>query len=208
MRMACVAIGFVFLTSCAPEKPAEVKKKEPIHAPDVFQAKMVTTKGPIVLEIHRNWAPKGADRFYELIQERYFDKVKFHRVMRGFVAQFGVHRDPKIQALWRQMKIADDPVLEKNVRGTLTFAARGPATRTSQLFINLKNNLELDKDGFAPIGKVVEGMEVADKLSFLYGDHPPTGNGPDPKRMELEANDYMDRAFPRMDSIETITLLR
>jgi peptidyl-prolyl cis-trans isomerase A (cyclophilin A) len=208
MRIGLVALILVALTACAPEKAVEVKKKEPVRAPDVFQAKMATTKGDILLEIHRDWAPRGADRFYELIQEKYYDKVKFHRVLRGFVAQFGVHRDPKIQALWRQLKIADDPVVEKNVRGTLTFAARGPATRTSQLFINLKDNLELDKDGFAPIGKVVEGMDVADKLSFLYGDHQPNGNGPDPKRMELETNEYMDRTFPRMDSIQTITIVK
>ena len=128
--------------------------------------------------------------------------------MRGFVAQFGVNGDPKTQGLWRQLKIADDPVKEKNVRGTVTFAARGPSTRTTQLFINLKNNVDLDKDGFAPIGKVTEGMDVADKLAFLYGDYPPTGSGPDPTRMELEGKTYMDRTFPRMDFIKTVTIVK
>ena len=210
MRNVLVVMGLLALTSCTTEKPAEVKKKEP--TPEVFQAKMETSKGDIIMEIHRDWAPRGADRFYELIQEKFYNETKFHRVLKGFVAQFGVNKDPKIQALWRQLKIADDPVKEKNVRGTVTFAARGPSTRTTQLFINLKDNskddMDLDKMGFAPIGKVIEGMDIADKLSFLYGDHPPNGSGPDPKRMELEANGYMDRAFPRMDFIKTITIVK
>jgi peptidyl-prolyl cis-trans isomerase A (cyclophilin A) len=208
MRGAWVLMAILASMACAPEKPVEVKKKEITHAPDVFQAKMATSKGDILLEIHRDWAPRGADRFYELIEQHFFDKVKFHRVIRGFVAQFGVHRDAKIQGLWRQLKIADDPVLKKNVRGTITFAALGPASRTTQLFINLKDNRVLDKDGLAPIGKVIEGMEVADKLAFLYGELLPKGNGPDPKRMELETNEYMDRTFPRLDHIETITIIR
>ena len=196
------------LTGCAPEKPVEVKKKESTRAPDIFQAKMATSKGDILLEIHRDWAPRGVDHFYELIEQKYYDKVKFHRVIRGFVAQFGVHRDPKIQALWRQLRINDDPVLQKNIRGTITFAALGPASRTTQLFINLKDNRQLDKDGLAPIGKVLEGMEVADKLSFLYGELLPKGNGPEPNRLELETNAYMDRVFPRLDYIQTITTVQ
>ena len=206
MKKILLVMGLLALVNCTSEKPAEVKKKE--LAPEVFQAKMETSKGDIVMEIHRDWAPRGADRFYDLIQEKFYNETKFHRVLKGFVAQFGVNKDPKIQALWRQLKINDDPVKEKNVRGTVTFAARGPATRTTQLFINLKDNIDLDKDGFAPIGKVIGGMDVADKLSFLYGDHPPNGSGPDPKRMELEANGYMDRAFPRMDFIKTITIVK
>ena len=185
MRNLLAVVGLLALASCGTDKPVEVKKKEP--TPEVFQAKMETSKGDIVMEIHRDWAPRGADRFYELIQEKFFNETKFHRVLKGFVAQFGVNKDPKIQALWRQLKIIDDPVKEKNVRGVVTFAARGPSTRTTQLFINLKDNTDLDKDGFAPIGKVIEGMDVADKLSFLYGDHPPSGiEGPARTRFSTE----------------------
>ena len=197
----------VLMAGCGSEKPAAKESiKEPLHAPGVFTATMDTTKGPIMIEVHRDWAPRAADRFYELINEKFYNGVKFHRVMRGFVAQFGVNKDPKIQELWRQMKMNDDPVIQKNVRGTITFAARGPASRTTQMFINLRDNRLLDKDGFAPFGKVVEGMDVADKLTFLYGELAPAGGGPEAQRMETEGNVYLDRFFPRLDAINTITV--
>ena len=200
-------VAAVMMVGCSADKPvAKDEKKAPVHAPDVFKATMDTTKGPIVIEVHRDWAPRGADRFYELIGEKFYNGVKFHRVMRGFVAQFGVHKDPKIQELWRQMKMPDDPVTQKNIRGTVTFAARGPASRTTQAFINLRDNRLLDKDGFAPFGKVIEGMDVADKLAFLYGELAPSGAGPDPKRMETEGNVYLERFFSRLDAINTITI--
>jgi cyclophilin family peptidyl-prolyl cis-trans isomerase len=160
-----------------------------------------TTKGPIIVEVHRDWAPRGADHFYTLVTEKFFDGVKFHRVVRRFVAQFGINPDLKKDQLWRTLELIDDPVKQKNVRGTLTFAARGPNTRTTQLFFNMADNTSLDKDGFAPLGKVIEGLDVMDQLAFVYGDMPPRGNGPDPKQIQTKGYNYLDREFPRLDTI-------
>lgn len=180
---------------------AEEKKTPKGPAPEVFRVRMETTKGPIVVEVHRDWAPRGVDHFHSLVSDKYFDGVKFHRVVRRFAAQFGIHPDMKKDELWRSIELPDDPVKEKNRRGTLTYAARGPNTRTTQLFFNLSDNLMLDKDGFAPIGKVVEGLEVLDQLAFVYGDMPPRGSGPDPRKIQTLGYTYLDREFPRLDTI-------
>ena len=149
----------------------------------------------------------GADRFYELVQEKFFDDQKFFRVVRGFVVQWGIHKEPKTNRLWSSRDIVDDPVKEKNVRGTLTFATRGPNTRSTQLFFNLRDNTSLDSQGFAPIGKVTEGLEVLDQLNFVYGDIAPLGPGPDPRLAQQEGNAYFDRTWPRLDSIKRITIV-
>lgn len=206
MRVWIALVTFL-LASCGAEKPAEDKAKAPVKPPEVFRVKFVTTKGDIVVEARREWAPRGADRFYELVQEKFFDDSRFYRVIRKYVAQFGIHREPKMNALWGQLKFPDDPVKQKNDRGTLSFAHDGPATRTTQIFINLAGNNILDKQGFAPFAKVVGGMDVVDQLTFVYGDLAPRGAGPDPKRLERESNSYLDRAFPRLDAIKTARLL-
>jgi len=202
-----LSIGLVvILAGCGPKEPAvkaPEKRREPVQAPAVFKVRMETTKGTIVTEIHRDWAPRGADHFYTLVTEKFYDGVKFHRVVRRFVAQFGINPDLKRDQLWRSLELVDDPVKEKNVRGTLTFAKRGPNTRTTQLFFNLTDNSSLDKDGFAPLGKVVEGLDLMDQLAFVYGDMPPRGGGPDPQKIQTLGYSYLSREFPRLDTITT-----
>ena len=200
-------IALVLLSACGPAKVAE-KPKEPVRAPDEFQAKFETSKGDFTVTVNRTWAPIGADRFYELVQEKFFDEQKFFRVVRGFVVQWGIHKEPKTNRLWSSREIVDDPAKEKNVRGTLTFAMRGPNTRSTQLFFNLRDNTSLDGQGFAPIGKVTEGLEVLDQLTFVYGDIAPLGPGPDPRLAQQEGNAYFDRTWPRLDSIKRVTIVR
>ena len=141
-------------------KHADVNKQ----APAKFLAKFETSKGEFVIEVQRDWAPKGADRFYNLVKNGYFSDVRFFRVVTGFVAQFGIHGDPKVSAAWRDANIQDDPVKESNKRGMVVFATAGPNTRTTQFFINFKDNVRLDSMGFSPFGKVIQGMEVVDQL--------------------------------------------
>ncbi|HEU0121668.1 MAG TPA: peptidylprolyl isomerase [Bryobacteraceae bacterium] len=207
MRIRLWLAALVVLAGCGSKEPAAKapeKKREATQAPAIYKVRMETTKGPIVVEVHRDWAPRGADHFYTLVQEKFYDGVKFHRVVRRFVAQFGINPDMKKDQLWRTLELPDDAVKQKNVRGTLTFAARGPNTRTTQLFFNLTDNSALlDKDGFAPLGKVVEGLEILDQLAFVYGDMPPRGSGPDPKQIQTIGYSYLDREFPRLDTITT-----
>jgi peptidyl-prolyl cis-trans isomerase A (cyclophilin A) len=204
MRRCVLIAAAALLAACGTKEPAvkeTVRSRDAVQAPSVFKVRMETTKGPIVIEVHRDWAPRGADHFYTLVNEKFFDGVKFHRVMRRFVAQFGINPDLKTDQLWRSLELVDDPVKEKNKRGTLTFAKRGPNTRTTQLFFNLADNLTLDKDGFAPIGKVIEGLDAMDQLAFVYGDMPPRGGGPDPQKIQTLGYSYLSREFPRLDSI-------
>jgi peptidyl-prolyl cis-trans isomerase A (cyclophilin A) len=154
------------------------------------------------VEVTRAWAPRGADRFYELIQKKFYDGARFFRVVPRFVVQFGLKGDPATDRQWNAMTIPDDPVKQNNVRGTLTFAMAGPATRTTQIFINLQDNISLDSMGFAPFGKVVTGMEIVDQLFKGYGDAPPGGAGPDQSRIRQEGNEYLERSFPRLDYIK------
>lgn len=170
-------------------------------APAAFRARFETSKGTFVIEVHREWAPLGADRFYTLVRSGYFDGVRFFRVLAGFMAQFGIHGDPHVTGQWRARSIRDDPVRQSNTRGRVTFATAGPDTRTTQLFINYGDNHRLDQSGFAPIGQVIEGMEVVDRLYSGYGEGVPAGRGPDQGRIELEGNRYLERDFPKLDFI-------
>ena len=177
-------------------------------APNVFRVRFETSKGPFVVESHRDWAPRGVDRFYQLVQSRYFDNVHFFRVVSSFMAQFGMHGDPRVNAVWEKMPMQDDSVRESNRRGYLTFAMRSdPNTRTNQLFINIVNNRNLDEMGFAPIGRVVEGLAVIDSLYADYGDAYPNGNGPDQTRIRAEGNAYLERDYPKLDFIRTARLV-
>ncbi len=172
-------------------------------APERFRVRFETTRGDFLVEVHRQWAPRGADRFYNLVRHGFFDGAKFFRVVDGFVVQFGIAADPAVSAAWADATIGDDPRRESNLRGRLTFAHAGPNTRTTQLFINLRDNPGLDGQGFPPFGEVVEGMEVVDGLYAGYGDGPPYGSGPDQGRIEAEGNAYLEREFPRLDGIRT-----
>jgi len=192
----------LLLSACGREQPKSETKPAPTHAPDVFRVRLETTKGDVVLEITREWAPRGADRFYELVQQNFYDGARFFRVVPRFVVQFGLKGDPAADAHWSRMSIPDDPVRQNNSRGTITYAMAGPATRTTQVFINLQDNFALDKQGFAPFGKVVEGMDVVEKFYRGYGDAPPGGVGPEQGRIRTEGTPYLERYFPNLDYIK------
>ncbi|NIP59135.1 MAG: peptidylprolyl isomerase [Gemmatimonadetes bacterium] len=170
-------------------------------APDTFRARFETTEGAFVVEVRRVWAPRGADRFYNLVRTGYYDSVYVHRVLPGRVAQFGIHRDPRINYVWRDAIIQDDTVAASNTRGRVTFAKSGPNSRTTQVFINLSDNTGLDQNGFAPFGEVVDGMEVVDAFYDEYGDGPPRGEGPYPARALAMGNEYFQTEFPELDLI-------
>lgn len=176
-------------------------------APDDFKVLFDTTKGKFTIEVTRSLAPNGADRFYNLVRSGYFKDVAFFRVVPGFMVQFGIHGDPNVAAKWRDANIPDDAVKGSNARGTITFATAGPNTRTTQLFINFGNNAPLDGQGFAPFGKVVDGMDVVDKINGEYGDGPPSGNGPDQGRIQGEGNAYLKKDFPNLDYIKSATIV-
>ena len=171
------------------------------HAPEVFAARFTTTQGDFVIEVHRSWAPQGADRFYNLARIGFFDDTHFFRVVEGFMVQFGIPGDPVVAAKWRGTGIPDDPVTQSNLRGFVTFAMAGPNSRTTQIFIDDNNHPRLDASGFAPFGKVVKGMEVVDALYKGYGEGAPDGHGPNQERIQTEGNAYLDAEFPKLDRI-------
>lgn len=170
-------------------------------APDTFRVAFSTSAGDFVIEARREWAPIGVDRFYNLVRDGFFDGVRFFRVIEGFMAQFGIAGDPEVASAWRQERLADDPVQASNTRGRVSFATAGPGTRTTQLFINYDDNSRLDGMGFAPIGEVIEGMEVVDSLYAGYGEGAPSGRGPDQGRIQREGNVYLEGDFPELDWI-------
>jgi peptidyl-prolyl cis-trans isomerase A (cyclophilin A) len=190
-----VVLSVLLLGAC--RKPAPK-----IVVPGVFRVKFETSQGDFVVEAARAWAPRGVDRFHELVRKRYFDEGRFFRVVPGFIAQFGVHRDFNVHATWRQLFIPDDPPKEKNLRGTLAFAMSGPATRATEIFINLADNPMLDEQGFVPFGKIIEGLAVVDKFYWGYGEMRPKGKNIDPGRVEEETNEYLVQRFPKLDYIK------
>ena len=185
-----------------PQKKVEVKSET---APAVFTVNLDTTRGPVAVAIHRDWAPNGVDHFFNLVKTGYFDGARIFRVTQRY-AQFGVNSDPKVTGLWSMARIPDDPPKQSNVKGTLSYAQEGAGTRTTQLFFNLQDNKALDKDKFAPIGKVISGMEAVDRFYSGYGDWPPRGNGPDPAKVQAEGNSYLEAKFPRLDVIRKATI--
>ena len=203
---------FALLAGCSRSSPPEAGKTggpsaQSKPAPDTYKVKFDTSKGPFAIEVTRAWAPQGADRFYELVQAKFFDESRFFRVLKGFVAQFGINKDPDVEAKWRDVYIPDDPVKQSNLRGTLTFATSGPNTRSNQLFINLADNASLDSRGFAPIGKVVEGMDIVELLYTGYGEGEPSGEGPGQDKIEARGNEYLKADFPRLDYIKTARIV-
>jgi peptidyl-prolyl cis-trans isomerase A (cyclophilin A) len=185
--------------------PALLKEK----APDVFQAQFDTSKGVFAIEVVRAWAPNGADRFYNLVKNGYYNNCRFFRVLTGAIAQFGINGDPQINTVWRQSRIQDDPVVESNKRGYVSFAkATEPNSRTTQVFINYRDNSQLDATGFAPFGKVVVGIDVVESLYYEYGEGAPKGNGPVQSRIQLEGNAYLAKEFPKLDLIKSATIVK
>ncbi|HMJ15577.1 MAG TPA: peptidylprolyl isomerase [Polyangiaceae bacterium] len=174
-------------------------------APERFTAVLHTTKGELHIDVRRSWAPNGADRFYNLVKLGFFDGVAFFRVVAGFMAQTGLHGDPAVNSAWRSRMIADDPVAQSNVPGTMSFAAAGPNTRTTQVFINLVANDRLDAMGFAPFGRVRE-LDLAQQLFAGYGEGAPAGSGPMQQRIQREGNRYLKAEFPKLDYIERATI--
>jgi peptidyl-prolyl cis-trans isomerase A (cyclophilin A) len=177
-------------------------------APKNYKARFETSKGAFVIDVNRDWAPNGADRFYNLVKNGFYDGVRFFRVLDGFMAQFGINGDPAISAQWREARIQDDPVRESNKRGFVTYAMAGPNTRTSQVFINYGDNSALDKQRFAPFGRVSSGMEVVDALYNGYGEGAPRGQGPDQGRVQMEGNAYLTKSFPRLDFVKKATITK
>ena len=170
-------------------------------APDVFQARFETSKGDFVIEVHREWSPNGADRFYNLVANGYYDDVRFFRVIAGFMAQFGIHGDPQVMAAWRGQSIPDDPVMQSNTRGFVTYAKSGPNTRTTQVYINFGDNSYLDEGGFSPFGQVVEGMDVVDSIYSGYGDLQPGAS------MQGSGNEYLIEEYPDLDFVIRATIV-
>ena len=195
--------------SAPAEKPSLLKVdafKE--QAPAVYRAKFATSKGSFVIEVQRDWAPRGADRFFNLVKNGYFNEARFFRVIKGFMVQWGIHGQGEVNAVWRNANIPDDPVKQSNKRGSISFATAGPNTRTTQVFINYADNGQLDGMGFAPVGKVASGMEVVDGLFGGYGEGAPQGMGPNQGRMQTEGNAYLGRDFPKLDYIVEASIVR
>lgn len=187
----------------APANPTEKKSMEwPTEAPDTFRVQCECTNGTFVVECTKAWAPIGVQRFYDLVREGFYDGAAFFRVVPGFVVQFGLAADPKATAKWKAKELKDDPVKESNKEGTITFATRGPNTRTSQLFINLADNARLDGMGFSAFGKVIAGMDVVRKITPKYGEQP------NQQLITMEGAEYLKKNFPEMDAIKKATLVK
>jgi peptidyl-prolyl cis-trans isomerase A (cyclophilin A) len=176
------------------------------QAPAVYKVKFDTSKGPFVLEVHRDWAPHGADRFYNLVKNGFYDGTRFFRVISGFMVQFGINGNPSIAARWEDANIPDDPVTQSNQPGYITFATRGPDTRTTQVFVNYGNNRGLDSQGFAPFGRVISGMQVVNALYSEYGEGAPQGQGPSQGLIQSHGNAYLIKQFPKLDYIKKATI--
>ncbi len=212
---ALVLLSAVLCSRCANQDavgpPANLALLDPgkwtAKAPDSFAVKLETTKGDVVLDVHRDWAPLGADRFYNLVQAGYYDDNAFFRVLTGFVAQVGINGNPQVNAAWQKALIKDDPTgKQSNLRGTLTFATSGQNSRTTQIFINYAGNTSLDGMGFAPFA-LARDMAVAEKWEAGYGEGAPSGNGPSQSRIQNEGNPYLKAEFPKLDYIKKAGLM-
>jgi peptidyl-prolyl cis-trans isomerase A (cyclophilin A) len=193
----------------AVEEPTDPRLQNPLlrasqfseTAPLSFRARFETTKGDFVIEVHRAWAPLGADRFYNLVKRGWYDGVRFHRVLTDFLVQWGIHDEPYVNAIWKDELLADDPATKSNTRGRVAFAKGGANSRTVQVFVNYKDNTSLDERGFTPFGEVVEGMEVVDGFYAEYGEGPPRGEGVYQAMAMARGAEYYDAEFPGLDKI-------
>jgi peptidyl-prolyl cis-trans isomerase A (cyclophilin A) len=178
-------------------------------SPPVYRARFDTTQGSFVIEVHRDWAPLGADRFYNLVRNGFYDGQRFFRTLPAFVVQWGIPPNPAVSKAWgSETRIKDDPVTQTNTRGFVSFATSGPNTRTAAIFVNMADNSRLDKTGFAPFGQVVEGMDVFSKLYAGYGEGAPRGKGPEQKKIRDEGEAYLAREFPLLDHIHRARIVR
>jgi len=215
--LSCLVVAMIF-PACTGEAPGEEAGGSPPNpllqprsftetAPADFAVRLETTKGEIVIQVTRAWAPLAADRFYNLVKAGYYDGIAFHRVLENFVAEFGIHGDPWVNAAWRQALMADEPVRQPNTRGRVTFSKNTPNSRTVQVFISLKDNLSLDGQGFSPFGEVTEGMGVVEALYSEYGDGPPRGEGVYQAMAIARGDEYLNEEFPLLDRIDRAVLV-
>ena len=194
--------------AAAKDQPAP-KIKDFGKAPKTFRVKFETSVGDFVVEVTRDWSPNGADRFYNLVKNKFYDECRFFRVLEGFMAQAGINGNPAVQALWRDKTIKDDPVVESNTRGYVTFAKSSrPNSRSTQFYINYGDNSRLDRSGFSPFAKVVRGMDFVDDLYSLYGEGFPGGKGPSQGKIQSEGNVYLKKEFPKLDYIKKATIVK
>jgi peptidyl-prolyl cis-trans isomerase A (cyclophilin A) len=202
---ACAALagcgGSSSDSNSAASPPSALLHPEKLHAkaPQLYTVTFKTTKGTFQVQVHRTWAPIGADRFYNLVKAHFYDGVKFFRVVPGFVVQFGISPSPKVSKAWKNATIKDDTPTVQNTLGGMTFAAAGPNTRTTQVFINLGDNTNLDSQGFAPFGAVTSGLPVVEKLYSGYGDKPTPQQG----EMLAQGNAWLDKHYPKLDEIQS-----
>ena len=212
-RMSWILLLALIPTAGYCDDKADAKKKEALKnpaalkekAPETFKALFETTKGEFVIEVKRSWSPIGADRFYNLVKNGYYDGVRFFRVVPNFVVQFGIHGDPDLAMKWLESKIEDDKVVESNKRGFITYAKSSqPNSRSTQLFINLQDNARLDAMGFSPFGKVVKGMDIVDKLYNGYGEQITQLQG----EIAAKGNAYLDKEWPKLDSIKKASIVK
>lgn len=200
LALALATLGLAACTRAGREGPP--RAAAPLAGPaDSVLVRFTTSQGEFDVMLRRHWAPLGAARVAEAVDSGYYDGARFFRVLRGFVAQFGLAADSAATAAWRERRLADDPVTQSNRRGTLTFAAGGPNTRTVQLFVNLRDNARLDGMGFAPVGEVVRGMDVVAALHAGYGEASPAGRGPTQERISAGGEAYLAAEFPQLDRI-------
>lgn len=211
MRSLLMLCSLSLFASVALAKPPHPALLDPSlateQAPETYSVRLRTTDGPIVVDVTRAWAPLAADRFYNLVKVGFYDDAAFFRVIGGFVAQVGLHGDPAVNEAWSAATLPDDEPQRSNVQGTVTFAMAGPGTRTTQIFINLKDNSALDAQGFAPFG-VVRDIKVSDNLYMGYAEGAPTGRGPDQSRIMTEGNAYLRENFPELDWIKKARVMR
>jgi len=198
-RRGAAGAGASTVNKAKLKTPSQLNEK----APDSYKARLVTSAGTFVIDVHRDWAPLGADRFYNLVKNGFYDDVRFFRVLDKFMAQFGMNGDPSIQQAWSNANFKDDPPKQSNKRGYVTFAkASAPNSRSTQVFINFIDNDFLDPQGFAPFGQVVEGMDVVDKLYSGYG----RDNVPDQGKITTQGNAYLAKEYPKLDYIKKATV--
>ena len=206
---AALALPATALTQAGPQPLLMQPTVTPKKCPRSFDVLFRTTKGDFIVQVTRKWAPQGAARFHHLVGVGFYDGTRFFRAIDGFMVQFGIHGDPAVDAVWSEHPIPDDPVVESNRRGYVTFAMAGPDSRTTQVFVNLVNkNYRLDESGFAPFGKVIQGMDVIDKLYKGYGEGAPAGKGPRQDLIKQRGNAYLDEHFPELDAIQSARIIK
>jgi peptidyl-prolyl cis-trans isomerase A (cyclophilin A) len=197
VAMLATAAAFAGQAPAALKNPASLTEQ----APATYKAGFDTSAGTFVITVHRAWAPNGADRFYNLVKNGFFDETRFFRVVPNFMVQFGINGDPAIASAWMPARLKDDPAAgHSNKKGLVTFATSGPNSRTTQVFINFKDNGFLDAQGFTPFGEVTTGMDVVEKITDQYGEKPNQGS------IQAQGNSYLKASFPKLDYVKKATI--